>query len=424
MINLRTLLSTFDEKGTLLKWLKKVEAALANASLETVQVVVVDATHIKMKFVFADGTFVESPSITLPQGSQGIQGPQGPQGPTGPTGPQGATGAQGPQGIQGVQGPKGEKGEDGTSFTIVATVASVVDLPTSAPEGEAYFVGTVAPRDVYTFDALTHNWVNQGKLQGPTGDTGPKGDTGPQGPKGDTGPAGPQGEAGIVSLESLIALLEGSEFISVNLNEQSTKVRIELDMTNVDNAPTEGSGNLVKSGGVFNALVGKLNATKSDVAAVGGLVSPTDVLSSNELVGVGVNGEQVRVQLGEGLTLEGSASPFTLKASSVSIGAGFNLTIKDSYASGLEGDIFILGKNPDGVFGWHQQPIYSAWVTYTNVIMFQNTTTKNGLSIKTANAVLNTKTNSYMPVGLIGNGTNQYNLFILNKDTELHGEEL
>ena len=74
MINLQTLLSTFDEKGTLLKWLKKVEAALANASLETVQAVVVDATHIKMKFVFADGTSVESPSITLPRGPQGPQG--------------------------------------------------------------------------------------------------------------------------------------------------------------------------------------------------------------------------------------------------------------------------------------------------------------------------------------------------------------
>ena len=113
----------------------------------------------------------------------------------------------------------------------------------------------------------------------------------------------------------MIALLEGSEFISVDLNEQSTKVRIELDMTNVDNVPTEGSGNLVKSGGVFNALVGKLNATKSDVAAVGGLVTPTEVLASNELVGVGVNGEQVRVQLGDGLALSGDVSPYTLSAS-------------------------------------------------------------------------------------------------------------
>ena len=199
MINLQTLLSTFDEKGTLLKWLKKVEAALANASLETVQVVVVDATHIKMKFVFADGTSVESPSITLPRGPQGVQGEQGPQGPIGPTGPQGSTGAQGPQGIQGIQGPKGDKGDDGNSFTIVATVASVVDLPTSAPAGEAYFVGTVAPRDVYTFDALTHSWVNQGKLQGPkgdTGETGPQGPIGPQGPQGPIGPQGPQGPQG------------------------------------------------------------------------------------------------------------------------------------------------------------------------------------------------------------------------------------
>ena len=199
MINLQTLLSTFDEKGTLLKWLKKVEAALANASLETVQVVVVDATHIKMKFVFADGSSVESPSIALPRGPQGVQGEQGPQGPTGPTGPQGATGAQGPQGIQGIQGPKGDKGDDGNSFTIVATVASVVDLPSSAPAGEAYFVGTVAPRDVYTFDALTHSWVNQGKLQGPkgdTGETGPQGPIGPQGPQGETGEQGAKGDKG------------------------------------------------------------------------------------------------------------------------------------------------------------------------------------------------------------------------------------
>ena len=135
MINLQTLLSTFDEKGTLLKWLKKVEAALANASLETVQAVVVDATHIKMKFVFADGTSVESPSITLPRGPQGAQGEageQGPQGPTGPTGPQGATGAQGPQGIQGIQGPKGDKGDTGATGATGATPnisVTVTELP-------------------------------------------------------------------------------------------------------------------------------------------------------------------------------------------------------------------------------------------------------------------------------------------------------
>lgn len=405
MINLQTLLSTFDEKGTLLKWLKKVEAALASASLETVQVVVVDATHIKMKFVFADGTSVESPSITLPRGPQGTQGEtgeQGPQGPTGPAGPQGATGAQGPQGIQGIQGPKGEKGDDGTSFVIVATVASVVDLPTSAPEGEAYFVGTVAPRDVYTFDALTHSWVNQGKLQGPKGDTG---ETGPQGP---IGPQGPQGEAGIVSLESLIALLEGSEFISVDLNEQSTKVRIELDMTNVDDVPTMNSGNLVKSGGVYTeinrvenetetALAGKLAANKNAVANVGGLVTPTAVLSSNELVGVGVNGEQVRVKLGDGLTLSGSANLYTLSASGGSgggsqVGGGFTLSFD---YGGSPGNLALLCLGTyEGVYGWHyvdwsggnyeiqnasivvliSVPVDSDWNSITNNVLynFQN----------------------------------------------------
>ena len=213
MINLQTLLSTFDEKGTLLKWLKKVEAALSNASLETVQVVVVDATHIKMKFVFADGTSVESPSITLPRGPQGAQG-----------------------------------------------------------------------------------------------------ETGEQGPQGPTGPTGPQGEAGIVSLESLIALLEGSEFISVDLNEQSTKVRIELDMTNVDNAPTANSGNLVKSGGIFDALVGKLDASKNAVETVGGLVTPTQAPSVVEIVGIDSTGAQVRIQVDTNdFEIDGTISPYTLK---------------------------------------------------------------------------------------------------------------
>lgn len=92
MINLQTLLSTFDKKGTLLKWLKKLEAALANATLETVEVVEVDATHIKMKFVFADETFIESPSIELPRGPQGTQGQKGETGATGEKGEQGEAG--------------------------------------------------------------------------------------------------------------------------------------------------------------------------------------------------------------------------------------------------------------------------------------------------------------------------------------------
>ena len=234
MINYNNILSSFNDKGTLLKWLKKLENALNNGALSTVEVITVDATHIKFKFIFADSTFVLSPSITLPRGETG------------------ATGA-----------------------------------------------------------------------------------TGPQGPQGPTGPQGPQGTLDLATLKSL---LEGSDYISVDYNDGQTKILIELDETNLEVVlPSEDSVKLITSGAVFNtlsnyakkeeledyatkeetetALQGKLNSSKSDVASVGGLVTPTAVLASNELVGVGVNGEQVRIQLGEGLTLEGSTSPYTLKAS-------------------------------------------------------------------------------------------------------------
>lgn len=303
MINYNTILSSFNDKGTLLKWLKKLENALNNGALSTVEVITVDATHVKFKFIFADSTFVLSPSITLPRGETG---PTGPQGPTGPTGP---------------QGEKGEDGEDGTSFKILGTVDSVDDLPLDAQEGDAYFVGTEAPRDVYSYGA--EGWTNQGHLQGPIG---------PQGPQGPQGPTGPQGT---VDLETLKSLLEGSDYISVDYNDGQTKILIELDETNLEIvAPSEDSLKLITSGAVFDALAdyatkeelnGKLNASKSAVASVGGLVTPTAVLASNELVGVGVNGEQVRIQLGEGLTLEGSTSPYTLKASGGGGGGGTQL---------------------------------------------------------------------------------------------------
>ena len=140
MINYETILSNFDDKVTLMQWLKKVEDALSNASLESVQVSQPSVNTAILTFVFADGTSLESPTLTLPTGPQGIQGetgPQGPQGIQGETGPQGATGPKGPQGETGAQGPQGIQGE-----------------------------------------------------------TGPQGATGPQGPQGETGAQGPQGETG------------------------------------------------------------------------------------------------------------------------------------------------------------------------------------------------------------------------------------
>lgn len=90
MININTIISSFDEEGTLLKWLKKVEDALKNASLKTVETVTIDESSFQLKFVFADDTYLLSPTITSPKGAKGDTGPQGPQGPQGPTGPAGS----------------------------------------------------------------------------------------------------------------------------------------------------------------------------------------------------------------------------------------------------------------------------------------------------------------------------------------------
>ena len=93
MININTIISSFDEEGTLLKWLKKVEDALKNASLKTVETVTIDDTSFQLKFVFADDTFLLSPAITIPKGDKGDTGPQGPVGPQGPQGPTGSDAA-------------------------------------------------------------------------------------------------------------------------------------------------------------------------------------------------------------------------------------------------------------------------------------------------------------------------------------------
>lgn len=68
MILKETILSMFTERGTLLKWLKKVEAALNNAVLTDVSVEQVSETEAKLKFTFENGDYVESPVLTLPRG--------------------------------------------------------------------------------------------------------------------------------------------------------------------------------------------------------------------------------------------------------------------------------------------------------------------------------------------------------------------
>lgn len=187
MININTIISSFDKEGTLLKWLKKVEDALKNASLKTVETVTIDDTSFKLKFVFADDSFLLSPAITTPKGT-----------------------------------------------TITA--------------------------------------------------------------------------------ESVNEVIEGSDYISVDFNQQLTKLLVELDQTKLDESPTEDSANLVKSGGVFDALAGKLDANKSAVATVGALVTPSQAPTLIEFVGIDSTGVQVRIQVDTNdFEIDDSASPYTLK---------------------------------------------------------------------------------------------------------------
>lgn len=120
-------------------------------------------------------------------------------------------------------------GRDGKSFEIKGYYANLETLETGVPEpapGEAYCVGSAAPYDVYIYDGVNGEWVNNGTIQGAKGDAGAPGATftphvdgngnlswtndggldnpatqnirGAAGPKGETGPAGKSAYAAAV----------------------------------------------------------------------------------------------------------------------------------------------------------------------------------------------------------------------------------
>lgn len=183
MINYETILSAYDNKITLMKWLNKVQEALQNASLESVSISQPTASTAVLTFVFADGSTLASPALSLPQGPQGPQGVQGPQGPQGVRGPKGDTGAQGP------------KGDDGTSVRILADAASCTQL------GDGYIDANGDLQVLTNLDPRT--FTNAGHIQGPQGPKGDKGDTGTQGPQGIQGETGAQGPQGIQGIQGI-----------------------------------------------------------------------------------------------------------------------------------------------------------------------------------------------------------------------------
>lgn len=72
MINWKTILSSFDDKPTLMQWLKIVEKALQNASLESVTAKTALNNAVAFEFKFADGSTVTSTAANLE--AKGISG--------------------------------------------------------------------------------------------------------------------------------------------------------------------------------------------------------------------------------------------------------------------------------------------------------------------------------------------------------------
>lgn len=151
-------------------------------------------------FTYSDFTAAQLAALkgdkgdTGPKGDKGDTGATGPTGPEGPRGPQGEQGPQGKTGPQGEQGPAGPKGETGSGFKVLGYYGTKAALDAAqkatAAAGDAYGVGTAEPYDIYIFDGITGEFINNGPLQGAKGDTGPEGPQGIQGPKGDPGKDG------------------------------------------------------------------------------------------------------------------------------------------------------------------------------------------------------------------------------------------
>ena len=111
----------------------------------------------------------------------------------------------------------------GTYDTLEALQAAV----TEPSQGDHYNVGTAAPYTVYMWDATTPpgEWINQGQMEGP------QGETGPQGPTGDTGPTGPQGEPGTAATIAIGTVTTGDPGTDAAVTNSGTANAAIFDFT-------------------------------------------------------------------------------------------------------------------------------------------------------------------------------------------------
>ena len=266
MILKETILSAFTERGTILKWLKKVEAALNNAVLTDISVEQVSATQVKLKFTFENGDFVESPVLTLPRGEKGEPGKDGAPGKDGLDG----------EGIAATI-------EVGTVTTGAAgTNASVTNVGTE----QRAILNFVIPRgdtgaSGVGFDDADEISINDGDINITAGENGVNIEASFEVAVGEE----------IIEIPSTMYLpLKGSESVVIDVDESGNFIEVHLD---------------------------------ADIAAKLGrvLMTPMIAPASVSLVAVDTSNAQTMLTLGDGLSVSGGV----LSASGGGGGGGLQL---------------------------------------------------------------------------------------------------
>ena len=136
MISKDTILSIFNEKGTLLKWLQKLEKAYTGAELTNVEITQTNPLTAIFTFLFEDGSTVNSSPITLPQG------PAGKDGVNGTNGADGAPGKDGNGIVSIVSGAPYISGDKTITPVTIETDESTENLTVEAQNGKDGVNGT------------------------------------------------------------------------------------------------------------------------------------------------------------------------------------------------------------------------------------------------------------------------------------------
>lgn len=179
MIKWETIVSTADEKITLLQWLKMVEKAINDGALTGISVQQADAEHATITFNF-EGDPAQAFTITLPAGPPGAQGEPGTDG---------AAGADGTDGRDALVQNRALSSANITSPMAIPIDAlnrtavlgePIVMFATDTTENKTYMlIGTVTNVGVPDVNPYTFvSYSSKVDITGMTGATGPAGTPG------------------------------------------------------------------------------------------------------------------------------------------------------------------------------------------------------------------------------------------------------